>query len=180
MFPRLETERLFMREWRQSDLDVFARIFANDQVTRFLTGAPMSRVDAWRFMTNSIGHWHLRGYGTWVLERKADGAVLGRVGLINPEGWPGLEVGWTLDQTYWGQGYATEAAQATLHYGFLTQGVDRLISLIHPENKPSQAVAHRIGETQGPEYSLDFMGHTHHCHIWSITREEWRKRAVLP
>jgi len=55
-----------------------------------------------------IGHWTLRGYGTWAVERKSDGAFIGRVGLINPEGWPGLEVGWTLGKPYWGQGYATE------------------------------------------------------------------------
>lgn len=180
MFPRLETKRLIMREWRERDLDVFAKIFADAEVMRFLTGMPMSRIDAWRFMANSMGHWELRGYGTWVVERKSDHATLGRVGLINPEGWPGLEVGWTLDRHYWRQGYATEAAEATLNYGFLTQGVSKLISLIDPNNKASQAVARRIGQTQGPEHTLDFMGHTHHCHIWGITREDWRKRAVLP
>ena len=54
----------------------------------------------------------LRGYGNWVVERKSDGVVIGRVGLWNPEGWFGVEVGWKLARHAWGQGYATEAATA--------------------------------------------------------------------
>jgi RimJ/RimL family protein N-acetyltransferase len=169
-----------MREWREEDLDAFAAFYADAEVMRFLSGETMARNDAWRAISSSAGHWVLRGYGTWVVERKTDGAVVGRVGLINPEGWPGLEVGWTLGRPYWGHGYATEAAKAAMNYGFLTQGVDRLLSLIDPENKPSQAVARRLGETQGPEHQLLIAGRQHVCHIWSITREEWRRRAALP
>lgn len=180
MIPRLQTERLSMREWRDDDLDAFAAFYADVEVMRFLSGEAMARNDAWRSMAGSAGNWLLRGYGTWVVERKSDGAVIGRVGLINPEGWPGLEVGWTLGRPYWGQGYATEAAQAAMNYGFLTQGVDRLLSLIDPDNKPSQAVARRLGETQGAEHRLTIGGKQHLCHIWSITREEWRRRALLP
>ena len=169
-----------MREWRESDLDVFAEFYADAEVMRYLTGEPVARNDAWRNISAAAGHWALRGYGTWVVERKSDGAAIGRVGLINPEGWPGLEVGWTLGRSYWGHGYASEAARAAMSYGFLTQGVDRLISLIDPENKASQAVAQRLGETKGPEHQLVIAGKSYTCDIWSITREEWRKRALLP
>lgn len=180
MIPRLETERLVMREWRDGDLHAFADFYGDAEVMRYLSGEPIAYNDAWRSMATAAGHWVLRGYGTWVAERKSDGAVVGRVGLINPEGWPGLEVGWTLGRRYWGQGYATEAAQAAMNYGFLTQTVDRLLSLIDPDNKASQAVARRLGETQGPEYQLVIAGKTYACHIWSITRDEWRERALLP
>lgn len=178
MIPRLHTERLIMREWRATDVDAFASILGDPQVMRFLTGEPLNRADAWRFMATSAGHWQLRGYGTWVLERRSDGAVLGRVGLINPEGWPAMEVGWTLGRQHWGQGYATEAAIASLSYGFQTQAVDQLISLIDPENTASEAVARRVGETKGPPHELVFMGKTHRCNIWSITRDEWRNRPA--
>ena len=110
--------------------------------------------DAWRGLTAIIGHWQLRGYGLWAVERKSDRAFIGRVGLNNPEGWPGLEIGWTLGKQYWGAGYASEAARAVMSYGFLTQPVERLISVIHVDNKPSQAVAQRVGETKGEQYDI--------------------------
>jgi RimJ/RimL family protein N-acetyltransferase len=180
MIPRLETERLAMREWRASDIDAFAKIYGDAEVMRYLGGEPLARNDAWRNMASAAGHWMLRGYGLWVVERKSDAAVIGRVGLINAEGWPGLEVGWTLGRPYWGSGYATEAARAAMAYGFITQNTDKLISLIAPENKASQAVARRLGESSGPDYELVLGGVSYPVQIWSISREEWRTRAAAP
>jgi RimJ/RimL family protein N-acetyltransferase len=85
-------------------------------------------------------------------------------------------VGWTLGKPYWGAGYATEAAAAAMRYGFLTQKVNRLISCIDPDNKASQAVAARLGETKGPKQQLTVDGETFTVDIWSISREEWEKR----
>src|SRR6185312_14428647 len=155
-------------------------MYADPEVMRYLGGEPLARNDAWRNMATAAGHWVLRGYGLWVVERKSDRAVMGRVGLINPEGWPGLEVGWTLGRPYWGSGYATEAARAAMDYAFLTQNVGKLISLIDPDNKASQAVARRLGETQGRGYELVIGGKRYPTQIWSITRDEWRSRATLP
>ena len=73
--------------------------------------------------------------------RTLDGVVIGRVGLWNPEGWFGVEVGWKLARHAWGQGYATEAATAAITWGFDDLGVDRLISVINPENSASLSVA---------------------------------------
>ena len=175
MIPSLQTERLILREWRADDFEAVAQFYADAEVMKFLGGV-MERPDAWRALAGSIGHWGLRGYGTWAVERKSDGALVGRVGLIHPEGWPQVEVGWTLGRPFWGQGYASEAAAAALDYAFLTQPVDRMISCIDPENTPSQAVAARIGETKGELRTLRSGGKDFDVDIWSIARDEWQRR----
>lgn len=177
MIPRLETKRLTLREWRASDFDTLAEFYSDADVMKFLGGV-MERNDAWRALCSLLGHWQLRGYGVWAVERKSDGALMGRVGMINPEGWPALEIGWTLGKPYWGQGYASEAAEAAVRYAFLTQPVDRLISCIDPDNTPSQAVAKRVGERKGEFTNLRIAGKDHPVDIWSITRDEWQRRAA--
>jgi RimJ/RimL family protein N-acetyltransferase len=96
-------------------------------------------------MAMFVGHWQLRGYGVWAVEEKATGAFIGRVGLHNPDGWPGIEVGWTLGRASWGKGFATEAGRAALTWSFDALGLDHIISLIHPENARSIRVAERLG-----------------------------------
>jgi RimJ/RimL family protein N-acetyltransferase len=177
VIPRLETQRLVLRELRGEDFEALAIFLADAEVMRYLTGEPLTRGDAWRNLATSIGHWHLRGYGAWAVERKADGAFIGRVGMLKPEGWPGLEIGWTLGRPYWGHGYATEAARAAMNYAFLTQPVDRIISVIDPDNTPSQAVARRLGEVRGERREIVIAGKTFTADLWAITREEWKKRA---
>jgi RimJ/RimL family protein N-acetyltransferase len=178
--PLLETDRLRLRGWRADDLDFVAGFMADPDVMRYLTGEPVSRADAWRGLAGTIGHWALRGYGTWAVERKADSVLVGRVGLINPEGWPGLEVGWTLARPFWGCGYATEAAAAALRYAFLTQPVPKIISCIDPKNKASQAVAKRLGETIERRENLLIGKRVFETDIWSISRQAWQRRNGGP
>jgi RimJ/RimL family protein N-acetyltransferase len=105
----------------------------------------MDRVGAWRSLATNIGHWQLRGYGQWALERRDDGRMIGRTGLWNPEGWFGVEVGWRLDRDTWGHGYATEAASATLEWAWASLDSDRILSVIDPRNTASMRVAERLG-----------------------------------
>jgi RimJ/RimL family protein N-acetyltransferase len=178
MIPQLETERLIMRSFREDDFEALASFMADPDVMRYLTGSPMSRADAWRSLASSLGHWMLRGYGTWAVERRSDRAFMGRVGMINPEGWPGLEIGWTLGKPYWGMGYATEAAACAMRYAFLTQPVTKLISCIHPDNVASQAVASRLGETKGARSEIVTGGQAFPIDIWEISRTDWQKTSA--
>jgi RimJ/RimL family protein N-acetyltransferase len=170
--PIIETERLILRGWREEDYQPFAAMMADPETARFIGGV-QSANDAWRTMATIIGHWQLRGYGFWVVERKSDKTFLGRIGLWQPEGWPGMEVGWGLARGHWGNGYATEAAKASLDYGFHNYKVAKLISTIHPENIPSQRVAKRLGEIKGAPFEHVIYGNRSPVDIWEISREKW-------
>ncbi len=177
MIPQLETGRLILRAFREEDLDAWASFHADRDFMRFFGGEAKSRSDAWRAMAMTLGHWMLRGFGMWAVERKSDGALLGRVGLLRPGGWPGLELGWALGRPHWGQGYATEAAAASLRYAFLTQPVERMLSCIDPGNIASQAVAMRLGETKGERTQLTVSGQTFPIDLWHLSREDWQRRV---
>jgi RimJ/RimL family protein N-acetyltransferase len=170
--PTLETERLTLRGWRADDLDAFAAIAGDPEVMRFLGGI-QTRSDAWRTMANITGHWGLRGFGAWALERKSDRALIGWVGIQRPEGWPGVEAVWTLGRPNWKQGYATEAAKASIDWGFKTFPFSQLISLIDPENGASQNVAKRLGHTRGSPVTLTVFGKSFTADIWELPRTRW-------
>lgn len=146
----LETERLVLRGLQAGDFEPYAKFSADPEVMRYLgvgplMGKPMSRIDAWRSLAMMLGHWQLRGYGMWAVVEKASGLFVGRVGLHNPEGWPGPEVGWTLGREYWGRGYASEAGRAAMQYAFEKLDLPHILSVIHPDNHNSIRVAERLG-----------------------------------
>jgi RimJ/RimL family protein N-acetyltransferase len=139
--PIIETPRLLLRQFRQSDLDAYAAICADEEVMRYIgEGRPLTRSETWRNMATVLGHWHLRGYGLWAVELKRTG----------------LEAGWLLEKSSWGQGLATEGASAALDYAFRELGRDHVISLIRPENARSIRVAERLGEKY--EGRVDLLG----------------------
>ena len=143
----LETDRLKLRPFTEQDLPRYLDLVGDAEVMRYIgRGVTLDAAGAWGQIAMILGHWHLRNYGLWAVEHKSTGALLGRAGLYNPEGWPGLEIGWALNRAYWGQGFATEAARAALDWAFETLEADRIISCIQPANKPSIRVAERIGE----------------------------------
>jgi RimJ/RimL family protein N-acetyltransferase len=153
----LSTDRLRLRLFADSDLDAYAEMCGDAEVMRYLGGAVMSRAEAWRSLAMVVGHWSLRGFGLWAVEERATGAMVGRVGCWQPEGWPGLELAWTLRRAYWGMGYATEAARAALAVAFSDLKKDHVISMIHSENRASIRVAQRL--RMRLEGRTELMGH---------------------
>ena len=117
---------------------------------------------AWRHMALFLGAWSLRGHGMWAVERRSDGRLIGRVGFLDPEGWPGCELGWLLARDAWGQGYAREAASAALACGREELGLVEVISLIRPGNAASIGLATRLGATL--DRTIDFMGAPTHVY----------------
>jgi RimJ/RimL family protein N-acetyltransferase len=144
----IETERLILRPVDpERDFEGWAKAMADEETVRYLGTKPMSRAQAWRSMAVVMGHWAIRGYGFFSLEHKETGAWVGRVGPWNPEGWPSPEVGWTISPDFLRQGYATEAARASIDYAFNTMGWEKVIHVILEGNLPSIAVAEKLGST---------------------------------
>lgn len=153
----LATARLDLRMFRDDDLDAYADMCADEEVMRFIgVGGPVGADVAWRQMALFLGEWALHGYGMWAVEERASGRLIGRVGFLNPYGWPACELGWLLARDTWGQGFALEAARAALAHGRASLGIRELISLIRPDNQRSIALAHRLGATL--DRKIEFMG----------------------
>lgn len=166
----LDTDRLILRMFRESDFDAYAEMCADPEVMRYIgDGQPLSRYMAWRNLAMMIGHWSLRGYGLWAVEERSSGDFVGRVGFWNPDGWPGFELGWMLRRSFWGRGYATEGAKAALVFAFTRLEQPHVISLIHPENAASIRVAQRLGER--PVDRIELMGQP--VLRFRIARSEW-------
>ena len=157
----IETARLLLRQFLEADIDLYARMCADPEVMRHIgDGRTLTREETWRAMATALGHWVLRGYGVYAVEEKASGRFVGRVGLINPEGWPGLEVGWMIGREHWGRGFATEAGVAVVRMAYQALGATHVISLIRPENVASIRVAEKLGGIR--ESTIEFLdGPTH-------------------
>ena len=154
--PVLETQRLRLRRPEPGDFDAYAALCADPEVMRFVgEGVALSRRRAWQAFTGMLGHWALRGYGQFAVESKASGAFLGRVGLYEPDPWPGTEIAWALAREHWGQGLASEAATIVRDWAFGTLGLPRLVSVIIPENRASVRVAEKIGERFDHDDKID-------------------------
>ncbi len=171
--PTIETERLTLRSFREADVGAFFELSQDPDVMRYVGDRQLpSHEDTWRAVAGWLGHWAMRGYGQWAIEDRGSGRVIGRAGISNPAEWPGPEVGYLLGRTWWGRGYATEAAGAAMGWGFEEIGFDDLISLIDPDNTASIAVATRLGETHRGETEL----RGHRVLVYGIGRTEWEAR----
>lgn len=168
--PVVHTERLVLRGLTDDDLDAWARLQADPRIAGWLGGQPQDREDAWRTLALFVGHWALRGHGQWAMVERATGALLGRVGLWQPEGWPGLEVGWMVDADRWGEGFATEGGRASVDWAFTRLDVDEVISITTAHNLASRRVMAKLG-LRDTGTIVHVRGHDQVC--YRIRREEW-------
>ena len=141
--PILTTARLTLRAPAESDLAAMTAFGASPRSV--FVGGPYTNRDAWRMLLAGIGHWALRGYGYWSVDRTADGAFVGRVGVIFRADTPEAELDWYLFDGFEGHGYAYEAVVAARDYAAQHFGLGPLISYIDAENTRSAAMAVRLG-----------------------------------
>ncbi|MGR3492668.1 MAG: GNAT family N-acetyltransferase [Shimia sp.] len=156
MIPTIHTERLTLRALCEDDFAPLAAFYADDRSS--FVGGPKDAQATWRMLATEIGHWTLRGYGRFGVERQQDGAFIGIIGPWNPHGWLEPELGWDLMNGFEGRGYATEAAEATRRYAYDTLGWTTAISLIADGNSGSEGVAKRLGCTAEKRITHEMFG----------------------
>jgi RimJ/RimL family protein N-acetyltransferase len=148
-----ETDRLLLRGWRDSDLEPFAALNADPEVMEHFPST-LDREASDALVGRIRSRMDDLGYGLWALEVKATGEFIGFTGLARqtfPAHFtPAVEVGWRLARSAWGNGYATEAALASLAHGFGVAGLDEIVSFTATTNVRSQRVMQRIGMTHDP------------------------------
>ena len=180
MTIRIETDRLALRPLEPQDAEPHMALMAEPPVAAYLSpgGKVQSSMDLWRQFASYLGHWRIRDFGFFAVEEKETGAFVGRVGPWMPEGWPGLECGWAIRSAHWGKGYAPEAAIASVQWTFERfPDLDRIISVIDPCNKNSQAVAAKIGQEKTGEI-FEFWDVA--LNIWAADRKAWLARFGRP
>ena len=150
-FDTIQTERLLMRRWRESDRAPFAALNGDPETLKYFPGT-LDRAASDALIDRIEAGFGERGFGLWALEIAASGQFIGFTGLNPmPDGVPGaggMEVGWRLARTAWHHGYATEAARAALTVAFDGVGLDEIWSMTAVLNEPSQAVMRRLGLTE--------------------------------
>jgi RimJ/RimL family protein N-acetyltransferase len=148
--PELETPRLRLRAHTLADYEAYCSLWAEPEVVHFISGKASTREETWSRMLRHAGHWSMLGFGSWLVEEKATGEMVGEVGLFDyhrdmvpPITTP--EVGWILSATKHGKGYATEAVEAIIGWGETHFAGNELTAIIHPENAASLNVARKCG-----------------------------------
>lgn len=154
----VETERLLLRPWRDSDLAPFAALNADPEVMEFLPSV-LTREESDAAAARVRAHFDRHGFGFWAVEVRGGAPFAGFVGLAVPRFeahfTPCVEIGWRLARAHWGRGYATEAALGALAYGFGELGLHEIVSFTVPANVRSRRVMERIGMVRDPLDDFD-------------------------
>ena len=142
----LESEHLRFREMRPEDAQAMFDLNSDPEVIQYTGDEPFDSVEAARIFLESYQEVYKRiGYARWIIELKSTGEILGWCGL---KFWPDknvVDVGYRLYKKYWGNGYASEAAKASIDYGFEKLGLERIIAHARKENAASLRVLEKCG-----------------------------------
>lgn len=182
----IETERLALRNWRDGDRDLFHEINSDEAVMRFFEFR-RNREEADAKLNQLQADIDRLGYGFAAVTLKTTGEPIGFAGLQNCVSLPHyrsdcVEIGWRLAERYWRKGYASEAAEAWLAYGFDALRLDEIMSYAVHDNDASTGVMRKIGMTEMPDLAFDDPGipdelmHLRRCVVYRITRQDWLDR----
>ena len=144
----IETERLLLRRWKESDLSPWTALNQDPAVMEFM-GRMLSVDDSHAFIQRAERSWEELGYGPFAVERVDAHEFIGYIGLaqcqFESHFTPAIEIGWRLAHKFWNRGYATEGASAVLDWAFNTAALDEVVSFTSLLNSRSRRVMERIG-----------------------------------
>jgi RimJ/RimL family protein N-acetyltransferase len=181
----LETERLILRQWKQSDYSSFAKITADPEVMRFFP-AVLSREESDKLAHKIETLISERGWGFWAVELKNTFEFIGFVGLHyqdqNIPNTPFVEIGWRLSSKHWGKGYAPEAAGEALKFAFAELKHTEVYAFTTLQNEPSRRVMTKLGMVDtGLDFDHPALAKDHplerHC-LYKITNTMWRESTA--
>jgi len=170
----LETSRLTLREFSPDDASPLALVLSDPETMRFYP-APFDRAGVEEWIARNIRRYAEDGHGLWAMVLKSSGELIGDCGLTVQvvDGAREVEIGYHVRSNLWGRGLATEAAQACRDVGFARLSVDRLISLIRPENVPSRRVAEKSGMTVWKEVKWKGLVHV----VYAVRRDALHRQG---
>jgi RimJ/RimL family protein N-acetyltransferase len=172
----IKTPRLLLRRWTEDDVKPFAAINADPDVMRWIGDGSvrdeeLTRANIARFEA----YWEAEGRGMFAVEVRETGELAGFTGLavpdFLPEVMPAVEIGWRLGTSFWGRGYATEAAEAALRFAFEEGGPDRIISIMQVGNPASERVMVKLGMRLDRELTAPNTGRP--LKVYAITAAEY-------
>ena len=177
---RLSTERLLLRRWTLDDAAAMEAIWREPEVWHALAPHRPFDSDGWRHpFERHVRHWHEHGFGLWAACPLPASEPAGWIGASHPTFVPDLaseiEIGWTLRPALWGKGLATEGAIVAVDTAFRELGPERVISLIHPANERSIAVAARLGMRIAGEAVPPDLGEP--LRVYALSRSAWSSRS---
>lgn len=183
--PVLRADRVLLRGWRPGDLEPFAALNADPRVMEHYP-APLTRAQSDAFVRERIvPQFAERGFGLWAVEVPGVAPFIGYVGLLEhtfeARFTPCIEIGWRLAYSYWGHGYATEAARAAVGFGFADAGLEEIVSFTVPANRRSIAVMERLGMTQDGEFDHPRLPHGHPLRrhvLYRLSQSAWLRNVA--
>ena len=184
----LRTERLLLRQWRDTDLEPFAALNADPETMRYFPEPP-SREESDALAERARRQIDEQDWGLWAVEVVGGASFIGFVGLSRPSFeehfTPAVEVGWRLAREHWGHGYATEAGRAALGYGFAELGLDEIVSFTSTLNEPSWRVMERLGMSHDPADDFEHprvpVDHPLRPHVlYRLSHADWAVSQTAP
>jgi ribosomal-protein-alanine N-acetyltransferase len=165
----LETERLILREMNETDADAVFAMRSDEDVMRFIRAPQTRRAEAENWINLVSSRWKSEKIGFCAVIEKASNRFIGWCGLWRLVETKEVEVGYALFKEFWGQGFAVEASEAFLKYGFGELNLEKIVAVANPENHASRRVMEKLG------MNYDYTGEFYNSQLvhYTITQENF-------